>query len=215
MLWIQHTFGPAVPLSHVIAILTGCYSLGCIATGYYLVRLLLGCDVRETGSGSVGAKNVGRLLGVRGFLLTLGGDLAKGMCAVWLIWHFTRDDRLAALAMLAVVAGHIWPLQLGLRGGKGVATSFGALLSWDLRLALAGTALVVVLCCLLRRTVPSGLIAFALLPLLAFSLGREAWQVIALSLLSAMVLAAHWRNLVDEVAHFAARRSVPSTPDQS
>src|SRR5205814_6775520 len=103
------------------------YLLGCFAAGYYLVRMRLGEDLRELGSGSVGARNVGRVLGKTGFLLTLLGDFGKGAFAVWAARHFTTNDHAVALAMICVVAGHIWPLQLRFRGGKGMATSLGAL----------------------------------------------------------------------------------------
>ena len=101
----------------------GAYLLGCLATGYYLVRARTGRDIREIDSGSTGARNVGRVLGKTGFGLTVLGDFGKGALAVWGARHWTHDHQLAALAMLAVVAGHIWPAQLRFRGGKGVATS--------------------------------------------------------------------------------------------
>jgi acyl phosphate:glycerol-3-phosphate acyltransferase len=104
------------------------YALGCFTTGYYLVRWRTGRDIREVGSGSVGARNVGRLLGWRGFLATVLGDFGKGALAVWAARQFTTDDRLVALAMPAVVAGHLWPAQLRFRGGKGMAAALGALL---------------------------------------------------------------------------------------
>src|SRR5262245_14041669 len=90
----------------------GSYALGCFTTGYYLMRMRTGRDVRELGSGSVGARNVGRVLGWLGFMVTLLGDFAKGSLAVWATRHFTSDDQLVALSMLAVVAGHVWPAQL-------------------------------------------------------------------------------------------------------
>src|ERR1043166_9636458 len=95
------------------------YLAGCFTSGYYLVRMRLGEDIRELGSGSVGARNVGRVLGKTGFLLTLGLDFAKGSFAVWAARHFTTpvDERLVALAMASVIAGHVWPLQLRFRGG--------------------------------------------------------------------------------------------------
>src|ERR1035441_2499722 len=69
------------------------YALGCFTTGYYLVRWRTGQDVREVGSGSVGARNVGRLLGRQGFLATMLCDFGKGMLAVWGARRFTTDDR--------------------------------------------------------------------------------------------------------------------------
>ncbi len=129
MTWIQQIFGQSVPTSHVTSIFLGGYILGCLTTGYYLVRFRLGLDIRTMESGSVGARNVGRVLGMPGFVITLLGDFAKGLLAAGMTRYFTHDDRLTGLAMLAVVMGHIWPLQLGLRGGKGVATSLGVCFS--------------------------------------------------------------------------------------
>src|SRR4051794_37968242 len=115
---IDRIFGPTIPVSHAFFIALGSYGLGCVSTGYYLVRMRSGCDVRERHSGNTGARNVGRVLGMGGFLVTLLGDIAKGACAVGLVWRFTGETRLAAVAMVAVVAGHVWPCQLGFRGGK-------------------------------------------------------------------------------------------------
>jgi glycerol-3-phosphate acyltransferase PlsY len=215
MSWSQELFGPAVPMSHAVGIVLGCYLLGCFATGYYVVRFRLGRDVRELGSGNTGARNVGRILGPGGFFVALLGDFGKGTLAAVVVWQWTLDGRLAALAMLAVVAGHIWPAQLGLHGGKGVATSLGALMVCDFEVALALAGSFIVSWSLLRRTVPSGLVAFGLMPLAAMFLGRQPWEVIALSLLAGMVLLAHRKNFVEEFAAFAARRAVQPKPDQS
>src|SRR5262252_10036835 len=84
------------------------YVLGCFTAGYYLVRLLAEEDIREIGSGSVGARNVSRVLGKPGFFLTVLLDFGKGMLAVVTARHFTNNDYLVAMAMIAVVAGHIW-----------------------------------------------------------------------------------------------------------
>lgn len=212
---IQGTFGLSVPLAHALGISLGCYCLGCVSTGYYLVRLRLGRDIRERHSGNTGARNVGRVLGAGGFLVTLLGDIAKGICAVGLVWHFTWETRLAAVAMVAVVAGHIWPWQLRFRGGKGMATSLGALVAYDFHLTMIFAALFAGWLCLLRRTVLSGLVAFALIPPVAMFMGREAWEVVAVSVLAGMVLAAHRSNLVKEVTRLTTRHSVQAKPDES
>jgi len=125
-----------VELSHVLDIFIGCYIVGCFTTGYYLVRWPFGTGCARLRQRQRGAKNVGRLLGGYGFSITLLGDFAKGTLAVWATRHFFDDYRLMGLAMLAVVMGHIWPLQLGLPAGKGVATSLGAMVIYDFHLAL-------------------------------------------------------------------------------
>src|ERR1041385_2554489 len=160
------------------------YLLGCFAAGYYLVRGRLGEDIRELGSGSVGARNVGRVLGKTGFLLTVLSDFGKGMFAVWAARHFftPSDERLVGLAMISVIAGHIWPMQLRFRGGKGMATSLGALLVYDPHLALAFVVLLLCGFVLMWRTVLPGLFALVCLPLVAMLLDQDSAKVVLISI---------------------------------
>ena len=190
--------------AEVSAALFGGYALGCAATGYYLVRALRGVDVRTLGSGNVGARNVGRVLGKAGFLLTTLGDAGKGALAIWLARGLLRDEGVAALVLLAVTAGHIWPVQLGLRGGKGVATSLGALCVYDWRLAAAYLAICAIGLAFTRNTVLAGLFAFLPLPAIAAWLGYGWLDVGALILLAAMILLAHRSNLVESIPALTA-----------
>ncbi len=186
----------------------GAYCLGCFTTGYYLVRQRTGLDLRELGSGSLGARNVGRVLGWPGFVLTLLGDFAKGWLAVWGTQHFTKDGYLVQVAMLAVVAGHVWPAQLRFHGGKGVSTSLGALLAYDFRLAVAFALVFAGPFLLFRRTVMSGLVAFACLPLVSLYLSQEPARAIGISVLAGLVLIAHRKNFIEGILAFAERRHV-------
>ena len=184
------------------------YLLGCCTTGYYLVRWRTGQDIRDLGSGSVGGRNVGRVLGWKGFLATMVGDFAKGALAVWAARCFTNDDRLAVLAVPAVVAGHVWPAQLHFRGGKGMAASVGALLVHDYQLALVFVLLFAAAVAALRKTVLPSLLAMACLPLTAMCLGRGPAAVLGVSVLAGLVLLAHRRNLAAELSHFLESRNV-------
>ncbi len=207
MTWVQQIFGESVELHHVLCIFFGCYLLGCFTTGYYLVRWRTGQDVREEGSGNVGAKNVGRVLGTYGFIITLLGDFAKGTLAVWATQRYFDDYRLMGFAMLCVVLGHIWPVQLGFRGGKGVATSLGAMVLYDFHLALAFVAIFALLCILSRRMTLSGLLAFALLPLAVTFMEPRALRAVVVSLLAGMILLSHRKNLLAEFAGYSERRA--------
>jgi glycerol-3-phosphate acyltransferase PlsY len=192
----------------------GAYVLGCFATGYYLVRALRGADIRDVDSGSVGARNVSQVLGRRGFVLTTLGDIAKGVLAVWATLHLTGDDRLAGLVMLAVTAGHIWPAQLCFHGGKGVATSLGALLIYDWRLAMTYVVLFLGGFALTRKTVLPGLFGYVCLPVAAYWLNRDGLNATVIALLGALVLIAHRRNIVEEFPALAARCGVAAKPEQ-
>jgi acyl phosphate:glycerol-3-phosphate acyltransferase len=212
MMWFQQILGQPVPGDRVVCVLLAGYVVGCLTTGYYLGRLRLGTDIREMGSGSVGARNAGRIMGVPGFFFTLVGDFTKGVVVVWAVRRYWEDPRLTGLAVLAVVLGHIFPMQLGFRGGKGVSTAFGALAVYDFRLALA----FFVLCglfALFGRVTPAGLVAFALLPVAAKMLDREPLEIIIVSVLAGMILFAHRKNLIEEFSHPAAASEAHTKTD--
>jgi glycerol-3-phosphate acyltransferase PlsY len=212
MSWIEHFH--STNWNQATGIFLCSYLLGCFATGYYLVRWMAGKDIRETGSGSVGARNVGRVLGKTGFFLTALFDFLKGILAVWATRHFTTDDRLAVVAMLAVVIGHVWPMQLRFHGGKGMATCLGSLLVYDPYLTLVFVVLFLCLCVLLRRTVLPGLFALAFVPLAGPFFQHQPATILLLSLWAGVVLFAHRRNFVEEFSQFAARRGEQTEPGQ-
>jgi glycerol-3-phosphate acyltransferase PlsY len=191
----------------------GAYLLGCLATGYYLVRARTGHDLRKLGSGSLGARNAGRVLGKIGFVITLLGDFAKGMLAVWIAREWTGDNHLALLAMLAVVVGHLWPVQLRFHGGKGVVTSLGALLVFDYRVALVFPVLFLAGFVLARKSLLPAMFAFACLPMAAWFFNDDDFTVALLALLVAMILFAHRRNLTEEFTALAARRAITPKPE--
>lgn len=167
------------------------YLLGGICTGYYLVRLKAGIDIRDQGSGGVGARNVGRLLGKPGFVATLLGDTLKGVLAVLLARRFDVSEPAVSLVLLAVIAGHIWPLPLGFRGGRGIATAIGAYLACDPWLALLLLGSTLALMVFRRGFILSGLAAFLLVPPAAYALDFPGHLVAALAGSAAIVLFAH------------------------
>jgi acyl phosphate:glycerol-3-phosphate acyltransferase len=110
------------------ALVVAGYLLGSIPWGVLVARKARGVDVRTQGSGNIGATNVARLAGARLGLLVLALDAAKGAVAVWLAQRVLPDAAgVQALAGLSAFAGHVAPIWLGFRGGKGVATALGVL----------------------------------------------------------------------------------------
>jgi glycerol-3-phosphate acyltransferase PlsY len=185
-----------------IALVVICaYLLGCFTTGYYLVRLLTGRDIRDLSSGNAGSRNVGRLLGTRGFVLTFIGDSGKGMLAVWVVQLLGGEHLLQLVALTAVTAGHIWPLQLQFRGGKGFATYAGGMLLLDPLLLALGLLTCGGLYPLVRRTTMTGLASLALSPLVMAAVrARSNRPVLSAdlylySLLVVTVLYAHRSNI--------------------
>jgi glycerol-3-phosphate acyltransferase PlsY len=152
-----------------VLILIAAYLLGSIPFGYLLVRHLAGADVRETGSGGTGATNVSRRAGKLAGIVTLVLDATKGALAVALARALLTEDFginwwVAASVVLAI-AGHCFPVWLGFRGGKGVATGVGAFLALS-PLAVACAGVVFVLIVFATRYVSLGSITAAVvLPL--------------------------------------------------
>lgn len=103
------------------------YLLGSVPSGL-IIGKLSGLDVRKAGSGNIGATNVARLLGKKGGLLTLVADTAKGFIPVFAVQQMGFSDPILALVGMAAFLGHLYPIFLKFKGGKGVATGFGALL---------------------------------------------------------------------------------------
>lgn len=182
------------------------YGLGCLVSGYYLVRWRTGGDIRDQGSGGAGATNAGRVLGRPGFLLTLCLDLTKGTLAAAAARWLGADTAEQILALLAVVAGHIWPVQLGFRGGKGIAPFLGALAVAEPRFLLGFAAAFALAYPILRRFTLAGLVAVALLPAAAVLLRSPPLAVAGLAASGLLILIAHRRNLREEIARLLSRR---------
>lgn len=167
------------------------YALGCVQTGYYLVRGLTGEDLRRTGSGSTGARNTGRVLGWWGFVLALLGDAGKGALAVAVSGWLGTSSLTAPAALVAVTAGHVWPVQLRFSGGRGVAVGLGSLAVFDLRLLGVLATVTVLAYAACRRFQAGGLAGFAALPLAAWLFRLPAQAVAGITCMSLVVLFAH------------------------
>ena len=191
----------SAPAGELICIGAG-YALGCFSTGYYLVRWRIGQDIRALGSGSAGSTNVGRILGIPGFIAAMLGDSAKSGFGLWSAIHFGIAPWGVALVMIALMAGHIWPVQLGFRGGKGLAPmlGIGMVLDYRLTLIIGGIA---ALGLVFRLGTASLLGAVVLSPAVAAMLGHPAAGVAGLSGIVLLILIAHRANIR---AFFAGRR---------
>ena len=187
------------PLQIAIAVVGG-YLLGSIPFGVLVMRGAGAGDPRAIGSGNIGATNVLRS-GRKGLAaLTLLGDGGKGALAVLVAWLATRHDDLHSQAVLTSLAGgaaflgHLFPVGLGFKGGKGVATFFGTLLAaaWPVGLAAGATWIAVAF---LFRISSLGALAAALLaPIYALLLGRPVIALLAL-FMGVLIYIRHAANL--------------------
>ncbi len=175
------------------------YLIGSIPTGYLAGRWLAGIDLRQIGSGSTGATNVLRTVGKIPALLVFLIDVGKGIAPIFIATLFLVSDWWKVAAGLTALIGHIWPVWLGWKGGKAVATGLGMILglSWSVGLASLGIFLAVLS---LSKTVSlSSVIAALSLPLLmVFSFHNNGFSLAYLFvcfLAMAMVVWRHRSNL--------------------
>lgn len=203
-----------LPSGHDTLLLAACYAIGCCTAGYYWVRWRTGLDLRFQGSGNIGAKNVGRLVGPSGFAVTLAIDALKGALAVKLAVYFGASPEILVASILAVIIGHNWPLQLRFHGGKGIATSVGALLAYDSWIVLVLLGLCFSFFALIRNFTLSGLLAFALAPLVVFLYGAENPTTAAISFIAIIILISHRKNIREEISRLFSNTPVKNSPNQ-
>ena len=150
----------------VVIMLAAAYLLGSLPTAIIAGRLLKGIDIRTEGSGNAGATNAARILGFRAGLVVAVVDLAKGMAAVLLVSRIAALPGSAGpvLCGIAAVSGHVFPIFVGFRGGKGVATSAGAAIALFPVLAPFCLACFLLVAALSRWVVVASLTASFVLP---------------------------------------------------
>ncbi len=181
-----------MPEREMLAIVLG-YGLGSVPVGYLLVRLRTGRDLRRAGSGSTGATNVARLLGRPGFVAVFALDGLKGVAAVLLAASLSDARWAPAGAGIAATAGHIWPVWLGLRGGKGLATAFGACLAFSPVVGVLTLATLAALLPFLRPTLVPLVVAVSLAPAYALLVDRAG--TVGVLILAILILVGHRSNI--------------------
>lgn len=178
-----------------IAVVVASYLVGCVTAGYYLVRLLAKKDIHEMGSGNVGARNVGRILGPAGFVATLAIDLLKGALVVWAARRLGVGPYWLIAAYLAVIVGHVWPVQFRFRGGKGIATAIGVMLTLNPLIILFVIIPFLCIFAVTRSLTVSGLSAFAITPFTLFFFGQPVVYAIGVAALTVLVLFSHRKDI--------------------
>lgn len=170
------------------------YLLGSVPCGV-IAGKLKGRDVMRLGSGNIGTANVARVLGLPAALGVLAGDALKGALAVFLGRWLGGTPAAAVLAGLAAACGHNWSLFLGLRGGKGVATSFGACLALSPVLALSLVPIWVLVVAVTRYSSLGSILAAGAAPLMAGIL-RQGWPAFWFGLAGAtLIIIRHQSNI--------------------
>ncbi len=166
--------------SLIVALVVG-YLFGMLPSAYLLGRLVQGIDIREYGSGNVGASNATIVLGWRYGVLAAVVDILKSYLAMHLVaLLFPAEPAVAYVAGIAAILGHIFPFVLRFRGGKGVAALIGLFFGLDWRFGLLAILLTALLTWLLNYIVFPSLMLFTALPPLTYTLGY-LWLCVGLA----------------------------------
>jgi glycerol-3-phosphate acyltransferase PlsY len=207
-------------MSSRIALITGLgYLLGSIPFGYLMVRIFHGADIRKSGSGNIGATNVARTSPKLG-LITLVLDAAKGTAAVMIAFAVAPGNiEIAFMAAVAALCGHVFPIWLRFRGGKGVATGLGAFALLMPKSVLAALVIFILLVASLGYVALGSVVAAATLPFLALALGEariqsEGWLLAGASVLIILKHGPNLRRMISgkEPKFSLKRRSGPAEP---
>jgi glycerol-3-phosphate acyltransferase PlsY len=191
------------------------YLIGSVPSGLVLSKLFRKQDPREYGSGNIGATNVtrtgGKMLGV----LTMLADTLKGLVPVALaIFAGLSEEWIAAVA-LAVFLGHLFPLYLKFRGGKGVATMLGVMLSWQPVIALVGLAIWALLLRFSHYVSLSSILTGLALPLLVWWVGSSMACLLVSMVFASLVTVKHAgniRRLIDGTEPMTGNRGNTAKP---
>jgi acyl phosphate:glycerol-3-phosphate acyltransferase len=182
------------------------YLLGAIPFGLLIVKALGGPDIREIGSGNIGAANVIRNAGTFAGILTLLLDAAKGYLAVWLAAYFASGNiRWMMISAVCAVVGHMFPLWLRFRGGKGVATGLGVFLPICWQAVAAAVVLWLLVVVFWRYSSLGSISAAVALPLFVYLLyapGHAPPEYVTLGtvVISVLVLIKHRPNIARLIA---------------
>ena len=178
-----------------ILLVVAAYLIGSIPFGYLIVRRKIGADIRQTGSGGTGATNVSRRAGKAAGVLTLLLDAAKGSVAVLIAKAVAGDDWVIAAAAIAALVGHMFPVWLGFRGGKGVATGVGIFLVLAPIALLCAGVIFVAIVALTRYVSLGSIIAAILIPVFVWLLSDLRPLLTAAIVGAALIVFAHRGNI--------------------
>ena len=173
------------------------YLLGAIPFGDLLVKLRTGTDVRASGSGNIGATNVLRTTGIATGIATLVLDIAKGYIAVWIAGLLSGNNPLwMSAAALAVMAGHAYPIFLGFRGGKAVASFIGAFLRLTPVPMIASLVVLVAVVAWSRQISLGSIVAAGTFPLAVWLILQPSIYVVVAALIAGIfVILRHKTNI--------------------
>lgn len=173
------------------------YLIGCFSSAYFLGKISKNIDIRCYGSGNAGATNALRILGIKIGVLTLILDVIKGMIAVY-IGNMILGFNGQLLSSIFVVIGHNWPVFLRFKGGKGVATSLGAILMLNWKAGLLCLLIAIIVILITKYVSLGSIIASASAPIimLLVSHDKNKYLYITITFLALLSICRHKANII-------------------
>lgn len=178
----------------------GGYLVGSISTAIITCKLMALPDPRAVGSNNPGATNVLRHGGKKAAIITLLGDMLKGLLPVFVAGWLSHQPIAIALTGLGAFLGHLYPVFFGFKGGKGVATFYGALLGFNWLAGLAALAVWLLMAFIFRYSSLSALVSAASSPLLLWQFSHNTALLASCSVMAVMLIWRHRSNMRNLVA---------------
>ena len=183
-------------MKEFLIILT-CYLLGSIPFGFIVAKLIKKIDIRDYGSGNIGAANAFRTLGPGLAIFVLIGDLMKGFIAIYLFKLFNIDSlSMVILGGLAVIGGHDWSIFLKFKGGKGIATTYGVILALNPTIAVMSVLVWLIVIALTRYASLASILSLSALVILMVIFKQPQTYILFSAIILGLALYRHRGNIV-------------------
>ena len=174
-----------------------CYLIGSMPFGYIVAKVVKKIDIRDYGSGNIGATNAFRVLGPWLASLVLIGDLLKGFLAIVLFYQLNIDSLFVIiLGGLAVIGGHDWSIFLEFKGGKGIATTYGVFLALNPKIALLSALIWLIVIALTRYASLASILSLSVLVVLMLWFKQPQEYIIFSVIILALALYRHRGNIL-------------------
>ena len=180
-----------------ILIIIICYLLGSIPFGVIIAKSIRKIDIRDYGSGNIGASNAFRILGPGLAIFVLLGDVLKGFLAIYLFQLFDISNlMIIVIGGLAVIAGHDWSVFLKFKGGKGIATTYGVVLSFHPAIALLSAFTWLIIIALTKYSSVASMTSLSVMLILMFLFQQPIEYIIFGAIILALAIYRHRENII-------------------
>ena len=169
------------------------YSIGCLNSAFYLTKILAKKDIREEYSHNAGATNTGRILGKFGFIAVLFIDIIRGYVGIIAGEIILNTDQFSGLLLFSIVLGHIYPIQLKFKGGKGISCLIGGLLAISWLLVLLFMLIFSVIFLITRKKISSVITTLILFPIGLYFFNTSTMIIVPSIFTTALIIYTYYR----------------------